>query len=291
MFTKLLHHWKSILQSQDSPPSHTSSSLAALVQHVNPLALTVLQSSAGLHGESAVLDFYEQSARLTMDPKLISHVRIELPPGSIIYSMLFSGSLFSMSRMCHILAGYKKGFELAMSSSSRHDGSKAPDVPIYERGYVSLYNGYLMDMCNCFWRARALHEGDNSAHGCLIPRVTVSALASYVTSVDTTFSLGSLFSLSNSPLLCHQSIQAMRKLEDDAMGKDRSIRVRHAGPVTQSSLAELETSGGAHLSWHEYRLRVLEHLSAEGLTGVTELLKCTMTVLKKSIEGRAQKGS
>ena len=83
----------------------------------------------------------------------------------------------------------------------------------------------------------------------------------------------------------------VREMEDEAMESDDSIRIRHAGPVTQSSLARLSTSGGMQLTWQDYRINVLETLSAKGLVGVTELLKNTMTVLKTTMESRSKLSS
>lgn len=289
MYTKLLHHWTTILHSDDAVPIHASASITALIRHVNPLALTLLQTSPAISTDSAILDFYEQSVRLITDDTMVRHIRIELPSSSLIYTMLFSSSLATVSRLCFILACYKKGFETAMSTKARQgssQGSQGVDSLSYDRPYVNLYNGYLMDICNCFWRGRAFSDSDANSQGCTVPRRTVDALATYVSSVDRSFQLGSLFSLSHSPVMCLQSILQVRELEDAAVEKDGSIRTRHAGPVTQNSLAKLTAAGGLRLSWQEYRIDVLEALSAKGLVGVAELLKNTMTVLKKSMEGR-----
>ena len=250
--------------------------------------MTVAQNSPTIVTESSILDFYEQVARLVTDSTLTHHIRIELPPGPLIYALLFSSSLATISRLCYILACYKKGFETAMSTRARRDSASILDFVAYDRAYVNLYNGYLMDICNCFWRSRALSDGDSNTHGCMVPRPTVSALTAYVPSIDKTFALASLFSLSHSPVLCLQSIRTVREMEDEAMEDDDSIRIRHAGPVTQSSLARLSTSGGMQLTWQDYRINVLESLSAKGLVGVTELLKNTMTVLKTTMESRSK---
>jgi centromere protein I len=232
----------------------------------------------------AIIEFYEQAIHLVNDDTLKYYIRIELPPSELIYTFLFSSSVTTMSRLCGILACYKKGFEMAMSTKARNDGSNRIDALSYDRAYVNLYNGYLMDICNCFWRSRAFSDADTNSHGCLMPRPTVFKLTSYVSSVDKTFSLPSLLSLSYSPVLCFQSIRSVRDLEDAAIGSSSAIRTRHAGPVTQNSLSKLAVAGGIQLSWQDYRIEVLRSLAEKNLGGIAELLKNTMTVLKNSMD-------
>ncbi|GJN85980.1 hypothetical protein PLIIFM63780_009556 [Purpureocillium lilacinum] len=329
LYTNLLHHWVTILHSASPVPAHADAAITALVRHVNTLALTLLQTagtSGGNHNddtndqssrtnsvaiESAILTFYEQTTPLVTHPTLRQYVRIELPPSTLVYDLFFSGSLASVSRLCRILAAYKRGFETAMTTrpagrrdSSARDSIGGPgggaarliDASTYPKAYVNGYNGFLMDMCNCLWRARAFGLADANSRGCLVAPAVVAALTAYVPAVDRAFSLASLLSLSHAPLLARQSILRVRELEDEALdragggvgGDDGgSISARHAGPVTQDSLAKLAAAGGLRLSWQEYRIEVLEALSARGLPGVTELLKNTMTVLKNSMEGRS----
>ena len=288
MYKNLLRHWTVLLKSSDTIPKHASPAVSALIQHVNPLALTLAQTSPTISTHSAILEFYEKNIHLVTDDTLRRYIRIELPPSELVYILLFSNSLAVVSRLCNILACCKKGFETAMSTKARHDGSHQIDSMSYNRTYVNLYNGFLMDICNCFWRARAFSDSDTNANGCLLPRSIIPALTSYVTSVDKSFTLPSLFGFSYSPVLCLHSIQRVRELEDAEMDKNNSIRTRHAGPVTQSSLTRLAASGGLQLSWQEYRINVLESLSEKELIGIAELLKNTMTVLKNSMEKRAQ---
>lgn len=284
MYTKLLHHWTTLLESSSQIPEHASATVTGLIRHVNPLALTLLQTSPGIATDAAILDFYEQSVRLITDDRMVRHIRIELPSSSLIYTMLFSSSLATVSRLCYILACYKKGFETAMSTKARQ-GSQGINSLSYDRAYVNLYNGYLMDICNCFWRGKAFSDADANSQGCTLPRPTVDALSAYVAAVDRSFELGSLFSLSLSPLLCLQSIARVREMEDAEIERGGAIRTRHAGPVTQGSLTKLATAGGLRLNWQDYRINVLEALSAKDLVGVAELLKNTMTVLKRAMDG------
>ncbi|PHH79308.1 hypothetical protein CDD80_5209 [Ophiocordyceps camponoti-rufipedis] len=284
LYTNLFDSWITTLRSADEMPPNANQMMAPLIRHVSRLALTVLQTTPGVASESAILSFYEQTVRLVSDEVLKTHIRIELPPSVLVYTLFFSSSLATVSRLCTILACYKRGFETAMSTKARHDGSSRIDALSYDRAYVNRYNGFLMDMCNCFWRARAFSDTDTNARGCMVPRPTVTALEAYVSSVERGSSLATLLSISHSPVLCLHSIRRVRELEDSAAEPPRT---RHAGPVTQGSLAKLAAAGGVKLSWQEYRIDVLRSLSDKSLPGVTELLKNTMTVLKNSMEARA----
>lgn len=285
LYTNILRHWTAILQSSDPVPAHANTSITALIRHTGRLSLTLLQTSPTESVNIAIIEFYEQAIHLVNDDSLKYYIRIELPPSELIYTFLFSSSVATMSRLCGILACYKKGFEMAMSTKARNDGSNRIDALSYDRAYVNLYNGYLMDICNCFWRSRAFSDADTNSHGCLMPRPTVANLTAYVSSVDKAFSLPSLLTLSYSPVLCFQSIRSVRDLEDAAIGSsDSAIRTRHAGPVTQNSLSKLAVAGGIQLSWQDYRIEVLRSLAEKSLGGIAELLKNTMTVLKNSMD-------
>ncbi|KAF5962683.1 Mis6 domain-containing protein [Fusarium bulbicola] len=285
LYKNLLHHWTVLLESSDTVPDHASGTITALIRHVNPLTLTLCQTCPSISSRSAILDFYEQNARLVSHQVLKHYICIELLPSSLIYILFFSSSAAIVSRMCAILAFYKKGFEMAMLTKPDREKSNRIDSTSYNRTFVSLFNGYLMDMCNCFWRGRAFTNSDPNALGCMIPRSLVPVLSSYVTSVDEAHTLSSLFSMSHSPVLSLQSKRCIRSLEDAEVNSDFSLRVRHEGPPTQSSLGQLASSGGLRISWQDYRVKVLEALTARELGGITDLLKNTMTVLRKLIDG------
>ncbi|WZH45059.1 Mis6-domain-containing protein [Fusarium acuminatum] len=165
LYKNLLHHWTVVLGSSDPVPDNASGSITALVRHVNTLTLSLVQTSTSVSARSAILDFYEQNARLVSHETLKHHIRIELPPPFLIYILFFSSSAAITSRICAILALYKKGFEMAMFTKPRRDGSNRVDSSSYNKVFVSLFNGYLMDICNCFWRGRAFTDSDPNAHG------------------------------------------------------------------------------------------------------------------------------
>lgn len=291
LYTNVLRHWTVLLQSVETVPDHASASVSALVSHVNSLTLALAQTSPTVATWSAMLEFHEQNVRLVSHDVLSRCIRIELPPPSLVYMLLFSNSLAIVSRLCGVLASYRKGFDVAMQTKARGKASNIIDTATYSRTYVDLYNGFLMDICNVFWRGHAFSTTDTNALGCTVPRGLVPPLTAYVSGVDKSFALESLFGLSCSPVLCLQSIQVVRRLEDAAVDRGELIRTRHAGPVTQQSLARLATSGGIDLSWKDYRVDVLATLSGSELPGITELLKNTMKVVKSLMDGKDTQSS
>lgn len=76
------------------------------------------------------------------------------------------------------------------------------------------------------------------------------------------------------------SIAAWREFEDKQIESGEhgrhKIKIRHAGPVSQKSLLLLGRDGGVDLGWKEYRLLILQWLTARGVSGVGELMSCTM---------------
>ncbi len=280
-YTSLLTNWTTTLLS-NPPPDHATATISSLTTHVNTLALTILSTSTKnrLHAASSILSFYETSAHLISLPSLRGAIRITTPPSTLIYTLHFSPSLPSLSRLCAILAIYKRAFETAMSG---------PVLDLYPKEYVNHFNGFLMDICNCLWRSRAFNTGDTNALGCLLPQNVVAILSQYVSSLETGLSLQSLFSLSYSPLLCNFSISYLRELEDRANG-GKGVAIRHAGPVAQKSLLALGREGGLQVVWPQYRLGVLKYLEDKGVGGVGELMYNTMKHLmgqREVVVGRA----
>ena len=70
----------------------------------------------------------------------------------------------------------------------------------------------------------------------------------------------------------------------DEEGDDAMLTARHAGPVTQKSLASLSMAGGLKINWADYRLEVLKWLEERGVEGIGELMYCTMKHLMKAKE-------
>lgn len=165
-----------------------------------------------------------------------------------------------------------------MAARSAPDGTALSPYHEYPREHVNAFNGFLMDVCNLLWRSRAFNTTDSNALGCLLPQSTIPALRDYVEALDN--SLPTLFSLSQNNVLSALSIACFRDLEDAAEEREEgSLSVRHAGPVSQRSLAVLEKEGGVVVNWAVYREEVLRWLDERGVGGVMELMFCTMKLL------------
>ncbi|KAK1655196.1 Mis6-domain-containing protein [Colletotrichum phormii] len=275
LYQNLLRRWTFVLNSLDQIPKDASvSAFFAVMEHASIIALNVVQASpsAAVHG--GVLDLYEQAAASISDATLQPLLRIANPPAQLIYLLFFSHSLANVSRLCTVLAIYKKGFEMAMSR--RQPTTYAPS-------YVNHFNGYLMDICNCLWRGKAFNDGDKNALGCLSAPPVTQRLRRYVEDLGMDLTLPTLFGFSYSSLLSLQAIECIRELEDrELAANEDAISTRHAGPVTSNSLARLADARGLRITWSEYRIIVLRALEGKGLGGIPSLMKNTMKVLMSS---------
>ncbi|KAI3551127.1 hypothetical protein CABS01_11405 [Colletotrichum abscissum] len=275
LYQNLLRRWTFVLNSLDQVPKDAPvNAFFAVMEHASIIALNVVQASpsAAVHG--GVLDLYEQAAASISDPTLQPLLRIANPPAQLIYLLFFSHSLANVSRLCTVLAIYKKGFEMAMSR--RQPTTYAPS-------YVNHFNGYLMDICNCLWRGKAFNDGDKNALGCLSAGPVTQRLRRYVEDLGMDLALPTLFGFSYSPLLSLQAIECIRELEDrELAANEDAISTRHAGPVTSNSLARLADARGLRITWSEYRIIVLRALESKGLGGIPSLMKNTMKVLMSS---------
>lgn len=166
------------------------------------------------------------------------------------------------------LCRYKKAFELCFKPGETED---------YPKSYIDHFNGFLVDICNCLWRNRALSidiNKDPNAMGCTISRSVVTTLRKRAE--DSSLQLSQLFSFAHSPAFALLSDRCFRLLEEEAADK---IAIRHSGPVTQRSLSLLGRNGGLNISQKEYRVEVLHYLRERGLTGIFEFMNRTMTSL------------
>ena len=115
-----------------------------------------------------------------------------------------------------------------------------------------------------------------------MPAAVVASLASYTSGLDPPQALTGLFSLSHHPNLAALSIAAFREVEEDAMEGDGRrpgssvVAVRHAGPITMKSLAQLGRGGGVSMGWKEYRVLVLRWLEGLGVSGIADFGAATM---------------
>ncbi|KAI0472068.1 Mis6-domain-containing protein [Xylariaceae sp. FL0804] len=276
-YTGLLHRWTIYLESLEQTLPHAASAVAGVIGHVNNLCLTLAQSSPETSTHSQILDFYDAVTAQLTSPRLLGQTRIVIPPSPLVYVLHFSGCPVTVSRLCAILAQYKEAFQQAMTGSRSQ----------YSPGYINEFNGFLMDICNCIWRSRALRASDVNSHGCLVPAPLVERLTSYVDGLATGASLAMLFSLSYSPVFGLFAISYFRQLEDMELDQGSGdLDTRHGGPVTRASLNALASKGGLAIGWDEYRLGVLDHLEKQGMGGVSQLMSNTMTTLMRRKSGQ-----
>ncbi len=139
-----------------------------------------------------------------------------------------------------------------------------------------------MDVCNNFWRSRALVDAEGRRLASFCTKPVVSALQSYVTSIDHQYSLSSLFDFSHSPVFCALSIVAFRAHESRAEQVGEALEAHQAGPVTPQSLATLGLEGGVQVTWKQFRVEVLDWLAERGASGAKETLYATMKDLIRS---------
>ncbi|CAK7263079.1 hypothetical protein SEPCBS119000_000300 [Sporothrix epigloea] len=308
--------------------------IQALVQHVSDLVLALIQNTTNYSSSPisvaggtstrallAVLDFYEEvtSVLSLRRDGVLACVQELIPPPTALYTMHFHPSPAVASRLYAVLANYKRGLESAIVHRPRRSAAAAlasaqsdtvvlPQTELqplalpltdHERARVNLFNGYLMDVCNCLWRSRAFSSTDTNALGCLVDGAVAGRLANYVQGLlDHDLPLAAAFSLSHSPTLCLQAVSYLRQLEDDAVevaaaedyDNDRSsppLQRRHAGPITQASLVRLAESGGLRLTWPSFRLGLLAYFEQQGFGGISSLMHNT---IKNLMNARASSG-
>ncbi|KAK2777730.1 mis6 domain-containing protein [Colletotrichum kahawae] len=275
LYQNLIRRWTFVLRSLDPiPPEAPVSAFYDVMEHAGIIALNLVQATPSVAVHGTVLDLYEQAAASISDPTLQPLLRIANPPAQLIYLLFFSHSLSNVSRLCAVLAVYKKGFETAMSR-------RQPTT--YQPSYVNHFNGFLMDVCNCLWRGKAFNDADKNALGCLSARPVTLRLQRYVEDLGMDLALPTLFGFSYSPVLGLQAIDCIREREDRALAQDEdAIATRHGGPVTANSLARLAEARGIRVTWSEYRIQVLHALEGKGLGGIPALMRNTMKVLMGS---------
>lgn len=172
-----------------------------------------------------------------------------------------------------MLTVYKQACAVYMSNAAKKLG------PAYDKKQVNTFNGFLMDICNSLWRGKAFAKSDAHSRGCMIADEVITAMERYVNSLtdsgSSEMALGTLFTMSYSPLLCLQARGHVRRLEEKE-DEEVELQARHAGPVTQKSLAQLSRKGGLELSWQDFRLGVLRLLEDKEWNGIPELMYSTM---------------
>lgn len=272
LYTDLIQHWGALLLN-DEIPQHASASVAQLLERANQLSLTILQTSPTENTSHRILDFYERTSFIYSQTNLLRVLQITMPPVPLVYTLQFSPSLATVSRLCAVLTVYKQACSVYMSNAAKKLG------PAYDKKQVNIFNGFLMDICNSLWRGKAFAKSDAHSRGCMIADEVILGLEGYISSLtdsgSSEMALGALFTMSYSPLLCLQAIGHVRRLEEKE-DEEVELQARHAGPVTQKSLAHLGRKGGLELTWQDFRLGVLRLLEDKEWKGIPELMYSTM---------------
>lgn len=266
-YTTLLTKWTAHLLSAPSPPPTPQiTTLLSLTSHTTLLTQTLLAASPTASTTSLILTYLS-----TLPPLVAPPLSIPLPPPPPLttYLIIFlSPSLSSLSRLCSLLTSWKRAFE-ANAGTAR------------DQQQIESLNAALMDTCNLLFRSRAFNAADGHALGCLMPPAVVTNLSTYTSGMDPPQPLTSLFSLSHHPGLSALSIAAFREVEDGAEDKQPgSVAVRHAGPISMKSLAQLGREGGVQMGWKEYRVLVLSWLENVGVHGTADFGAATMPGMK-----------
>jgi centromere protein I len=274
-YTTLLQRWMVILVATNDVSSLPVSAVTDLIRHIDRLALTVSQTSPTDSTHLAILEFYQIASSLPAHPSLVRHVSITIPPAEFIYKLNFSHSLITVSGVCLVVSKYKRSLEAVMNGPARRQLTTA------ESEQVKTFNRFLVDICNCIWRSKALDAPDADTQGCRIAEPVIQSLTAYLAGVDPDTPLASAWNLSNSPTFCLQSLSFLRDLEDTEFAETSGgLRERHGGPVSTRSLAALKRRGGLDLSWQDYRIGVLKRLQQNNLDGVHDLMYNIIANLK-----------
>jgi centromere protein I len=275
-FTHLLRRWMVHWAAPGERSPRASEGIAQLVAHVNQLCLTLIQTSSTVATHGKILDFYYHTSGLSSDAHILTQTQVSTaPPATLIYNLFFAASPLTTSRTCSVVAKYKEGFQVGLSTANID----------YTPKHIPEFNGFLMDICNCLWRQRALSDEHANANGCLISRPMVEDMTSYITSLSMGVSLATLFSLSYSPVFSLFAVSFLREMEE-AEEEREGLDVRHAGPVNRNSLRDLGNEGGINMSWDDYRRGVLDYLDQHGMGGVKHLLSITIGALRQEQAGR-----
>ena len=305
-YTGLLRHWTArLLATHPTPPDASlkpsiqlnkiTQPLFSLSSHTSLLLLTLqaaYSSTTVTSINSSLLTHLESLTFLISHAPLYPTLAIPIPHPLTIYLLVFIPSIPTLSRLCAVLATYKLAFEATLNRPTSVVPTVSPSTASnIVRHTIAHFNSFLMDICNLLWRSRAFNISDTNALGCLLAPSLLAPLTAYVTDLAARPGpLSGLFSLSYNPALAGMSITAWREFEDKQIESGehgrRKIKIRHAGPVNQKSLLLLGRDGGVDLGWKEYRLLILQWLTARGVSGVGELMSCTM----KGLMGKEGRG-
>lgn len=281
-YTELLQHRIAKL-SQEEPESRqpvlsspAQQFLKDSVSHFATLSASLVQSTPSHMAHevvSAILAYWELLST-SSKPHVVP---ILLPPMHLVYHLMQSSSADVVSRTCGIIGKYKQAF----------DAHPRPVKYYYPSEVTDRLNWCLRDVYNFFWVVRGLVVAENKSIGMYCDPALRSSLNDYLTDLDPELGIGHTFNLSNNAWLASMSSAAWQALEEreiDRQKLNRGSFQRHAGPVSQQSLAALR-NGGVNVDWegaNGYKVHVLNWLAERGLGGLRELMFATVTDLRSS---------
>lgn len=280
LYFGVLQHRIALL-SQQEPKQHqpalsspAQQFLRDSVSHFATMSTSLVLSlppQTGLDIISAVLRYWELLST-SSKPHVIP---ILLPPMHLVYHLIQSPSSAIVSRICGIVGNYKEAF----------DAHPRPVKHYYPSEVTDGLNWCLRDIYNLFWVARGLAVAENKSVGMYCDPALRSSLDEYLVGLDPEHTIGHMFNVSNNAWLSAMSSAAWHALEDreiDRAKLDRSNVKRHAGPVTQQSLAALRNAG-VDVDWEGadgYKVYVLNWLAERGLDGLRKIVFATVTDLR-----------
>ncbi|CCH44797.1 Centromere protein I [Wickerhamomyces ciferrii] len=192
-----------------------------------------------------------------------SHQNIEnvvLPP-NLTYMLVFVNHPYVISEICGYLNFAKFFLQEAISN----------DLTIK---LTAVHNSYVVDLCNALWRNRAFHvsnkkEGETSFG---LGSDFINSLSVKVPIFDRNSTFPSLFNISHSPAFASKSAKLLRILEDE----DPECTFRHAGPLTNGSIVELQNdpeSKWLKTNYEDTKLQILRKMDREQCyRGLADLL-------------------
>ena len=275
LYFGLLQHRIALL-SQQEPKHHQPAQqfLRDSVSHFATMSTSLVLSLPAQTGHdivSAVLRYWELLST-SSKPHVIP---ILLPPMHLVYHLIQSPSTALVSQLCGLVGNYKEAF----------DAHPRPVKHYYPSEVTDELNWCLRDIYNLFWVARGLVVAENKSVGMYCDPALRSSLNEYLVGLNPEHTIGHMFNLSNNAWLSAMSSAAWHALEEreiDQAKLDRSNVQRHAGPVSQQSLAALRNAG-VGVDWegaNSYKVYVLNWLAERGLEGLRKLMFATVTDLR-----------
>ncbi|KAG0165124.1 hypothetical protein DFQ30_008930 [Apophysomyces sp. BC1015] len=230
------------------------------VDQVNVMGLILEEDHPLL--QHATLSFFELVSSISIHHDI---PEIIIPAAPFVYRTFFSVTPMAVSRVCGIIAQYKKAFE-------DNDRKTSDWVSRHTQSYLDHFNAYVMDICNALWRNLALSRTGQTAMAFSLTDEIIEKYKDICETRDEQLSLS--LSLTHSAAFIGFS-KRFTVAKEDGIG----VSLRHDGPLTSQYLKELSQNNGLPWSYSEFRFEYLDYISKLGLRGVHDLLYSCMNSL------------